>query len=58
MIAGAVEEEVPFRSQLGVIEQSFRDCAVQGRLPLALGGAVVARTRWLRSSGLSVLVSS
>ena len=42
MIAGAIEEEVLFCSQLGVIEQSVRDCAVRSRLPLALGGAVVA----------------
>ena len=42
MIAGASEEEVLFRSQLGVIEQSVRDCVVRSRLPLALGGAVVA----------------
>ena len=44
MIAGAIEEEVMFRSQLGVIEQSVRDCAVWSRLSLALGGAVVAGT--------------
>ena len=44
MIAGAIEEEVLFRSQLGVIEQSVRDCAVRSRLPLVLGGAVVAGT--------------
>ena len=44
MIAGAIEEEVLFRSQLGVIEQSARDCAVRSRLPLALGSAVVAGT--------------
>ena len=39
-----MEEEVPFRPQLGVIEQSVRHCAVRSRLPLALGGAVVAGT--------------
>ena len=44
MIAGAIEEEVLFRSQLGVTKQSIRDCAVRSRLPLALGGAVVAGT--------------
>ena len=44
MIAGAIEEEVLFYSQLGVIEQSVRDCAVWSRLPLARGGAVVAGT--------------
>ena len=44
MITGEVEVEVLFRSQLDVIEQSVRDCAVQSRLPLALGGAVVAGT--------------
>ena len=44
MIVGAVEEEVLFCSQLGVIEQSVRDCAVRSRLSLALGGAVVAGT--------------
>ena len=33
-----------FRSQLGVIEQSVRDCAIRSHLPLALGGAVVAGT--------------
>ena len=44
MIAGSIKEEAVFRSQLGVIEQSVRDCAVQSRLPLALGGAVVAGT--------------
>ena len=44
MIAGAIEEEVMFRSQRGVIEQSVRDRAVRSRLPLALGGAVVAGT--------------
>ena len=44
MIAGAVEEKVMFRSQLGVIEQSVRDCAARSRLPLALKGAVVAGT--------------
>ena len=42
MIAEAIEE-VMFRSQRGVIEQSVRDCAVRSRLPLALG-AVVAGT--------------
>ena len=44
MIAGAIEEEVMFHSQRGVIEQSVRDCAIRSRLPLALGGAVVAGT--------------
>ena len=44
MIAGANEKEVLFRSQLGVIEQFVRDCAVRSRLPLALEGAVVAGT--------------
>ena len=44
MIAGAVAEEVLFRSQLGVIEQSVRDCVVQSHLPFALGGAAVAVT--------------
>ena len=44
MIAGAIEEEVMFRSQLCVIEQSVRDCVVWSRLPLALGGVVVAGT--------------
>ena len=44
MIAGAIEEEVLFRSQLGVIEQSVRDCAVRSSVPLALGGSVVAGT--------------
>ena len=44
MIAGAIEEELLFRSQLGVVEQSVRDCAVRSRLPLALGGPVVAGT--------------
>ena len=44
MITGASEEEVMFRSQLGVIEQSVCDYAVWNRLPLALGGAVVAGT--------------
>ena len=44
MIAGAIEEEVLFRSQLGVIEQFVRDCAGRSRLPLALDGAVVAGT--------------
>ena len=44
MIAGAIEEDVMFRSQRGVIEQSVRDCVVRSRLPLALGGAVVAGT--------------
>ena len=43
MIAEAIEE-VMFRSQRGVIEQSVRDCEVRSRLPLALGGAVVAGT--------------
>ena len=37
-------EEIMFRSQRGVIEQSVRDCEVRSRLPLALGGAVVAGT--------------
>ena len=31
-----------FRSQLGVIEQSVRECAVRSRLPLALGSAAIA----------------
>ena len=44
MIAGAIEEDVMFRSQRGAIEQSVRDCVVRSRLPLALGGAVVAGT--------------
>ena len=44
MIAGTIEEEVLFRSQRGVIEQSVRDCAVRSRLPSVLGGAVVAGT--------------
>ena len=44
MIAGEIKEEVLFRSQLGVIEQSGRDCVVRSRLPLAWGGAVVAET--------------
>ena len=44
MIAGAIEEEVMFRSKLGVIEQSVRDCAVWSRLSLALRGTVVAGT--------------
>ena len=44
MIAGAIEEKVLFCSQLGVIEQSVRDCAVWSRLPLTLGGAVIAGT--------------
>ena len=44
MIAGAIEEEVLFCSQLGVIKQSVRDCAALSRLSLALGGAVVAGT--------------
>ena len=44
MITGAIKEEVMFRSQLDVIEQSVRDCAVRSRLPLALGGAAVAGT--------------
>ena len=44
MIAGANEEEVLFRYQHRVNEQSVRDCAVRSRLPLALGGAVVAGT--------------
>ena len=44
MIAGAIEEEFVFRFQLGVIERSVRDCSVWSRLPLALGGAVVAGT--------------
>ena len=44
MIAESVKVEVTFRSQLGVIEQPVRDCAVRSRLPLALGGAVVAET--------------
>ena len=44
MIAGALKEEVLFCSQLDVIEQSVCDRAVWSRLPLALGGAVVAGT--------------
>ena len=44
MIAGAIEEQVRFRFQLGVIEQSVRDCAVRSSLPLALGDSVVAGT--------------
>ena len=44
MISGAIKKRVLFRSQLGVIEQSVRDCAVRSRLPLALGGAEVAGT--------------
>ena len=44
MIAEAVEKEVLFRSKLGAIEQSVRDCAVRSRLPLGLGGAAVAGT--------------
>ena len=44
MIAGAIEGGLMFHSQLGVIEQSVRDCAVRSRLPLALGGAVVVGT--------------
>ena len=44
MIAGTTKEEVRFRFQLGVIEQSFRDCAVRSSLPLALRGSVVAGT--------------
>ena len=44
MIAGEIKEEVMFRSQLGVIEQSAHDCAVRSRFLLALGGAVVAGT--------------
>ena len=44
MTAGEIKDEVLFRSQLGVIEQSVRDCAVRSRLPFALGGAVVAGT--------------
>ena len=44
VIAEAIEEEVLFFPQLGVIEQSVRDFAVRSRLPLALGGAVVAET--------------
>ena len=44
MIAGEIKEEVLFRSQLGVIEQSVRNCTVRSRLPFALGGAVVAGT--------------
>ena len=44
MVAGAIEEEVLLRSQLGVIEQSVRDCTVRSRLLLALRGAVVAGT--------------
>ena len=39
-----MKEEVLFRSQLSVIEQSVRECAVWSRLPLALGSAVVAGT--------------
>ena len=42
MIAGEIKEEVLFCSQLGVIVQSIRDCAVWSHLPLALGSAVVA----------------
>ena len=44
MIAGEIKEQVLFRSQLGVIEQCARGCAVRSRLPLALGGAVVVGT--------------
>ena len=44
MIAEAIEEEVLFRSQRGIIEQSVRDCAVRSRLPFALGRAVVVGT--------------
>ena len=44
MIAGETKDEVLFRSQLGVIVQSARDCAVRNRLPLALGSVVVAGT--------------
>ena len=44
MIAGAIEEEVLFSSQLGVIEQPVRHCAVRSRLPLVLRGAVVTET--------------
>ena len=44
MIAGGIKEAVLFCSQLGVIEQSVRVCTVRSRLPLALGGAVVAGT--------------
>ena len=43
MIAGETKE-VMFRSQLGVIKQSVRDCAVRSHLPFALGGAVVDGT--------------
>ena len=42
MNGGAIKEEVLFRSKLGVIEQSTRDCAIRSRLPLAMEGAVVA----------------
>ena len=44
MITGSVKEEITSRSQIDVIEQSVRDCAVRSRLPLALRGAVVAGT--------------
>ena len=44
MIAEAIEEEVLFCSQLGVIEQPVRNCVVRSRLLLALGGAVAAGT--------------
>ena len=44
MISGAIEGELRFRSQLGVSEQSVRDCAVRSSLPLALGGSAVAGT--------------
>ena len=44
MIAGEIREKVLFFPQLGVIEQSVRDCAVWSHLPLALRGAVVSGT--------------
>ena len=44
MIAGASKDDVLFRSQLSVIEQSVRDCAVRIRLPFAPGGAGGTRT--------------
>ena len=44
MIGGAIEEEVRFRSYIGVIGQCVRYCAVRSRLSLASGGDVVAGT--------------
>ena len=45
-----------FQSQLGVIEQSVRDCAIRSHLPLVtdrwLWGALWSLALWLRSSGL------